>query len=275
MPRTGSLIVKGGDDKDMGNTLAGTYIQCRMNHEKPVFKRQDSSEEEVLLYYWDDRDGQEQSGWWFGPEVGGEEVWVHNETAEGQFPPSNGWRVLISNTVDRGFTVSRTDAIPPQPKGSVGAQPRGSVAAQAQNQPTPPAAPMRPGQRVQQGAPQRAPGPSSTSRPVGAPRPPSGAKPTPQPSAANKRAREEDDNAKANELKEWLHSLDEGAGAMLTYFDVLKTEFDADLGQIAAAKVDASGKGGILGAVDPSFWDTVKVQKTGHKMLFARGIAKL
>lgn len=62
---------------------------------------------------------------------------------------------------------------------------------------------------------------------------------------------------------------------MLTYFDVLAAEFDADLAQIAAAKVEGGERRGILGAVDPSFWETVKVQKTGHKMLFARGIAKL
>lgn len=60
---------------------------------------------------------------------------------------------------------------------------------------------------------------------------------------------------------------------MLSYFEVLAAEFDADLNQIAAAKVE--GGVGILGAVDPSFWETVSVIKTGHKMLFARGIAKL
>lgn len=82
------------------------------------------------------------------------------------------------------------------------------------------------------------------------------------------------DDTRAAELRKWLEALDDGAGAMLSYFDVLAAEFDADLNQIAAAKVDGGG-GGILGAVDPSFWDTVSVKKTGHKMLFARGIAKL
>lgn len=61
----------------------------------------------------------------------------------------------------------------------------------------------------------------------------------------------------------------------MQYYEVLESEFDADLAQIAAAKVDMGERQGILGAVDPAFWDTVKVEKTGHKMLFARGIAKL
>jgi len=76
-------------------------------------------------------------------------------------------------------------------------------------------------------------------------------------------------------LKAWLSSLDDGAGAMLSYFDVLAAEFDADLGQIAAAKVEVPTTRSLMGAVDPSFWETVKVTKTGHRMLFARGIAKL
>lgn len=74
------------------------------------------------------------------------------------------------------------------------------------------------------------------------------------------------------ELKRWLMSLDDGVGAFMQYYEVLETEFDADLVQIASAKVEG-GTG--LKAVDPSFWDTVKVQKVGHKMVFAKGIARL
>lgn len=61
---------------------------------------------------------------------------------------------------------------------------------------------------------------------------------------------------------------------MLQYYDIFAAEFDADLAQIAAAKVDGGEKQGISGVVDPSFWDTVRVEKTGHKMLFVQGIAK-
>lgn len=83
------------------------------------------------------------------------------------------------------------------------------------------------------------------------------------------------ESARAAELLAWLEGLDDGAGAMLQYFDVLSAEFDADLAQIAAAKVEGGEKNGVMGVVDQSFWDTVQVEKTGHKMLFAQGIAKL
>ena len=29
---------------------------------------------QVLIYFWDSRHGADQSGWWFGPEIGGEKV---------------------------------------------------------------------------------------------------------------------------------------------------------------------------------------------------------
>ncbi len=76
-------------------------------------------------------------------------------------------------------------------------------------------------------------------------------------------------------MEQWLLSLDEGSGAMLQYKDVLQEEFDGDLEMIKAVKVEGGEMGGALDMVDPSFWETVKVAKTGHKMLFARGIARL
>lgn len=212
----------------MAETVAGTYVPSSTNHGKAVYRRVDPpSESSVLLYYWDDRDGQEQSGWWFGPEVGGEEVWAHNEgLPNSTLPPVRNWRVLHSGEVDPGLTVQKAASRP--------------TAAVAPSQ----AACRKP---EAQGA---------------------------TPSAASlKRPRV--DEARAAELRAWLEGLDDGAGAMVQYFDVLAGEFDADLAQIAAAKVEGGERQGILGVVDPAFWDTVRVEKTGHKMLFARGIAKL
>jgi len=62
---------------------------------------------------------------------------------------------------------------------------------------------------------------------------------------------------------------------MLEYYDTLEAEFDADLSQIAAAKISGDPSKGVLGTVDPSFWDVVKVSKAGHRMLFAHGISRL
>lgn len=77
-------------------------------------------------------------------------------------------------------------------------------------------------------------------------------------------------------MRQWLVGLDDGAGAMLQYFDVLAAEFDCDLSQIAEVKVQSvDEKVGVLDNVDPSFWGTVKVAKAAHKLLFAKGIARL
>lgn len=73
-----------------------------------------------------------------------------------------------------------------------------------------------------------------------------------------------------------MKRLDNGQGQLLQYYDVLAREFDADLTMIAAVKVEGGERrGGLIGCVDPSFWETVKVSKMGHRMLFAKGISQL
>jgi len=91
-----------------------------------------------------------------------------------------------------------------------------------------------------------------------------------------KRKRQEGQTEREQELKDWLLGLDDGAGVLMQYFDVLRDEFDADLSQIAAVKGDdANGTKGLFGVVDPIFWEAVKVPKMGHRMLLARGISTL
>lgn len=236
----GALTVCGGSDRGMAETLSGTFTPSSNNHGRAVYRRMDSlkgSSREgprVLLYYWDDRDGAEQRGWWFGPEVGGEEVWAHNPgSPTSTWPPTRGWRVLHSGVMDPQLTVTRAETQTQRPPWSA----TGSAGSPPPRRTTPPA-----------------PAPSSAV-------------------AGLKRPRV--DETRGEELRAWLSSLDDGAGAMLQYYDILCAEFDADVAQIGAAKVVGGEKRGILGVVDPSFWDTVRVEKTGHKMLFARGIAKL
>merc|ERR1719168_567500 len=95
----------------MAETIAGTYVPSSTNHNRAVYKRiEPVTDSKVLLYYWDDRDGEEQSGWWFGPEVGGEEVWAHNSgSASSALPPPRGWRVLHSGDIDPKLTVTRAE----------------------------------------------------------------------------------------------------------------------------------------------------------------------
>lgn len=89
------------------------------------------------------------------------------------------------------------------------------------------------------------------------------------------RLREQTAVDREDKLREWLLGLDKGIGNMLQYFDALCAEFDGDLAQIAAVKVEGRPEKGLLGQVDPCFWDVVKVHKTGHRMLFGRGISML
>jgi len=60
---------------------------------------------DVLVYYWDDRDGPNFCGWWFGPKVGGDQVWAYN-SERGMAPPTTGWRVPYDGPVDMTFVVS-------------------------------------------------------------------------------------------------------------------------------------------------------------------------
>jgi len=60
---------------------------------------------DVLVYYWDDRDGPNFCGWWFGPKVGGDQVWAYN-SERAMTPPTTGWRVPYDGPVDSTFVVS-------------------------------------------------------------------------------------------------------------------------------------------------------------------------
>lgn len=88
-----------------------------------------------------------------------------------------------------------------------------------------------------------------------------------------KRPREEDERHPA--LREWLNGLDEGRGGMLVYYEALKEQFDADLTQIAAARIEIDPKASPVEQVEPTFWEAVKCTKGMHRQLFARGIMKL
>jgi len=76
-------------------------------------------------------------------------------------------------------------------------------------------------------------------------------------------------------LRDWLMRLDNGKGALLQYFEVLQHEFDADFGQLAAARLEEPSGPSVTDTIDPNFWDTCGIKQTGHRMLIARGINAL
>eukprot|EP00927_Polykrikos_kofoidii_P057640 TRINITY_DN5179_c0_g1_i2.p1 TRINITY_DN5179_c0_g1~~TRINITY_DN5179_c0_g1_i2.p1 ORF type:complete len:1063 (+),score=265.08 TRINITY_DN5179_c0_g1_i2:46-3234(+) len=82
-------------------------------------------------------------------------------------------------------------------------------------------------------------------------------------------------NENEEKVWDWLNGLDNGRGALLQYFDVLRNEFDADFSQIGAARLPSPTSSGILQALDPSFFEVVGVASTGHRLLLAKGILAL
>jgi chromosome segregation ATPase len=77
-------------------TLVGEYEEIGTNHGKKVYKKAQEipghKNVKVFLYYWDSRDGPDSSGWWFGDQVGGAEVWAR-AVSSANLPPAAGWKV--------------------------------------------------------------------------------------------------------------------------------------------------------------------------------------
>lgn len=77
------------------------------------------------------------------------------------------------------------------------------------------------------------------------------------------------------ELREWLAKLDGGRGALLQYFEVLCREFDADLRQLAAMKLDKPATVGFVERVDSNLFEVLGVKQMGHRLLMAKGVVGL
>jgi len=104
------LSVQGCQNATVGNIVRGTYSQYSENHQQAVYRRSEQVNGlDVLVYYWDDRDGPNFCGWWFGPKVGGDQVWAYN-SERSMTPPSTGWRVPYDGPVDGTFSVNVSGA---------------------------------------------------------------------------------------------------------------------------------------------------------------------
>ncbi|CAE8721865.1 unnamed protein product, partial [Polarella glacialis] len=82
---------------DIGiQTLVGDYADRGANHGKRFYQKVQKipghEDIKVFLYYWDQRDGADFSGWWFGDQVGGTQVWARNASASPS-PLRVGWKV--------------------------------------------------------------------------------------------------------------------------------------------------------------------------------------
>merc|ERR1712048_465560 len=91
----------------MGGVIArGNYAVVAENHGKRAYKRDTQVNDlDVMLYYWDERDGPSFCGWWFGPKVGGDQVWAYHPDRSLTCPPTSGWKVPYDGPVDPTFLI--------------------------------------------------------------------------------------------------------------------------------------------------------------------------
>merc|ERR1712187_285469 len=67
---------------------------------------------DVMVYFWDERDGPSFCGWWFGPKIGGDQVWAYHPDKASQTPPKNGWKVPYDGAVDPTMVLTPAGAQP-------------------------------------------------------------------------------------------------------------------------------------------------------------------
>ncbi|CAJ1353406.1 unnamed protein product, partial [Effrenium voratum] len=100
------IRVSGCQNFTIANIIKGSYSASASNHGKPVYQKDGSSGNvTVLIYFWDERDGPKFNGWWFGPKVGGDQVWAYNGNKTSQLPPQTGWQVPWDSAVDPTVTL--------------------------------------------------------------------------------------------------------------------------------------------------------------------------
>jgi hypothetical protein len=74
---------------------------------------------------------------------------------------------------------------------------------------------------------------------------------------------------------EWLNGLDNGGGALLQYYEVIKREFGSDFTELATMLIPGARGPSALSAIEPSFWQICGVRQTGHRLLLAKGLSAL
>lgn len=102
------LQVTGCSNPTVSNIIKGDFSASGANHGKPVYKKDSRDSPNgvtVLIYYWDDRDGPSFSGWWFGPKVGGDQVWAYNGDKSSPMPPAKNWKVPWDGPVDSALQL--------------------------------------------------------------------------------------------------------------------------------------------------------------------------
>merc|ERR1719247_235021 len=101
-----TLIVTGCTHATVGGIVRGSFQLAGENHGKPAYKKDGQVNGlDVMTYYWDERDGPSFCGWWFGPKVGGDQVWAYHPDKNSTMPPQSGWKVPYDGPVDTTFQI--------------------------------------------------------------------------------------------------------------------------------------------------------------------------
>jgi len=106
--------VSGCKNPTVAQIIQGNFQVQGTNHGKPVYKKEAPGQTmTVLIYFWDERDGPTFNGWWFGPKVGGDQVWAYNVQKESPVPPSSNWQVPWDGPTDESLRLDSNTGIPP------------------------------------------------------------------------------------------------------------------------------------------------------------------
>lgn len=102
----GNIVVSGCQHLELGEIVRGIFAWQGENHGRPTFKKTTPVNGlDVMLYFWDERDGIAFCGWWFGPAVGGDQVWAFHPNRD-NVPPASGWRVPFNGPSDPTMKLS-------------------------------------------------------------------------------------------------------------------------------------------------------------------------
>jgi len=268
LPKIALLMRVVGASEELA-CLPGLYAITGNHDGRPVYQRFVPAQEQAVRIYW----WQEDSTWWIGPEVGGDLVWASNRSS-GSVAPRRNWNweanaPLAQNSVIKAFHVeASTEAKPPPvvrpaPERE-GANARTKKILLVKD-------PHASGKVAKQGSKQEQDLHTAGAGHVSGEKAQSPKRQRVAEASDPKRAKHLKDGAE--QLKNWLASFD-GSGSFLNmYLKALSSNFD-DLCQVRAA-FNNIPNAPPLKRIDPAFFTVIGVEKTGHKLTFAKKIAEL
>jgi len=89
VPAVNVISTSPDDDVGLHGIVCGEYAEAGTFQGRRCFQKIGDADTSVYLYY-HVRESEGMQGWWFGDQVGGQSVWLHN-AERGFQPPRSGW----------------------------------------------------------------------------------------------------------------------------------------------------------------------------------------